>query len=169
MDDTVKIKKRVAIYMRCVSKVPGKEFAYEYQKRYYENMIGQKADWELKDFYIDEGLSGTLQHRPDFDRMIEDCKEGEIDLIVTRNVSRFSRNLKDCIDCIRKLKAMDPSVGVLFEAENFYSLDDKTDMLLTTILPDLINDEIHTKSGIMGDSFETRYKRGIFLSENGGA
>ena len=72
MDETVKTKKRVAVYMRCASKESGKEFAYEYQKRYYENMMGKKADWEIKDFYIDEGVSGKLQHRPDFERMIED-------------------------------------------------------------------------------------------------
>ena len=134
MDDTENTKKRVAVYMRFGYPNAGQILLYEQRKREYKELIDQKADWELKDFYIDEGVSGsTLKNRKGFERMIEDCRAGEIDLIVTGKISDICRNIVDCIECIRELKAMDPPVGIFFKTENLYTLDDKSDELLSIV------------------------------------
>ena len=157
-------KKRVAVYARVSTDDPNQTSSYELQKNYYEDMVNQKDNWELVDIYADEGISGTsLQHRDSFVRMIGDCKEGKIDLIVTKSVSRFARNILDCIGYVRELKGMDPPVGVFFETENIYTLDDKSEMALSFIAT-LAQEESHTKSEIMNASVEMRFKRGIFLT-----
>ena len=67
-------------------------------------MVRRKENWQLVDIYADEGISGTsLQHRDSFVRMIQDCQAGKIDLIVTKSVSRFARNIIDCIGYVRQL------------------------------------------------------------------
>ena len=116
------------------------------------------------DIYADEGISGTsLQHRDNFVRMINDCGEGKIDLIVTKSVSRFARNIIDCIGYIRQLKAATPPIGIYFETENIFTLDENSEMALSFIAT-LAQEESHTKSEIMNASIEMRFKRGIFLT-----
>ena len=157
-------KKRVCAYCRVSTDDPNQTSSYELQKNYYEDMINQKDNWELVDIYADEGISGTsLNHRDSFVRMIGDCKEGKIDLIVTKSVSRFARNILDCIGYVRELKALDPPVGVFFETESIYTLDDKSEMALSFIAT-LAQEESHSKSEIMNASIEMRFKKGIFLT-----
>lgn len=157
-------KKRVAVYARVSTDDPNQTSSYELQKNNYEDMVHQKENWELVDIYADEGLSGTsLKHRDSFVRMIEDCKAGKIDLIVTKSVSRFARNILDCIGYVRKLKNMSPPIGIYFETENIYTLDDKSEMALSFIAT-LAQEESHNKSEIMNSSIEMRFKRGIFLT-----
>ena len=72
--------------------------SFKSQKEYYQDKISANKEWALVGIYADEGISGTsLKHRDEFNRMIEDCKAGKIDLIVTKSVSRFARNIVDCI------------------------------------------------------------------------
>ena len=95
--------------------------------------------------------------------MIEDCHAGKIDLIVTKSVSRFARNILDCIGYVRQLKAQNPPIGVYFETENIFTLDENSEMALSFIAT-LAQEESHTKSEIMNSSIEMRFKRGIFLT-----
>lgn len=95
--------------------------------------------------------------------MIEDCGEGKIDLIVTKSVSRFARNIIDCIGYVRQLKAADPPIGVFFETENIFTLDENSEVALSFIAT-LAQEESHSKSEIMNASIEMRFKRGIFLT-----
>ena len=127
-------------------------------------MVNRRPNWDLVNIYADEGISGTsLQHRDSFVQMIEDCKAGKIELIVTKSVSRFARNIIDCIGYARRLKAMTPPVGIFFETENLYTLDPKSEMLLA-FMATLAQEESHNKSEIMNASIEMRFKRGIFLT-----
>lgn len=95
--------------------------------------------------------------------MISDCQKGKIDLIVTKSVSRFARNVVDCIKIIRDLKAMSPPIGVFFETENIYTLNSNSEMSLSFIST-LAQEESHNKSEIMNASIEMRFRRGIFLT-----
>ena len=157
-------KKRVAVYARVSTDDPNQTSSYELQKNHYEDMVSRRENWELVDIYADEGISGTsLQHRDSFLRMIRDCGEGKIDLIVTKSVSRFARNIIDCIGYVRQLKAADPPIGVFFETENIFTLDENSEMSLSFIAT-LAQEESHTKSEIMNASIEMRFKRGIFLT-----
>lgn len=156
--------KRVAVYARVSTDDPNQTSSYELQKNHYEDMVKRRSNWDLVDIYADEGISGTsLQHRDSFIRMIEDCKAGKIDLIVTKSVSRFARNILDCIGYVRELKSYEPKVGVYFETENIYTLDENSEMALSFIAT-LAQEESHSKSEIMNASIEMRFKRGIFLT-----
>lgn len=156
--------KRVAVYARVSTDDPNQTSSYELQKNHYEDMVNRRPNWELVDIYADEGISGTsLMHRDSFVRMIEDCRAGKIDLIVTKSVSRFARNIIDCIGYVRQLKASEPPIGVFFETENIFTLDENSELSLSFIAT-LAQEESHTKSEIMNSSIEMRFKRGIFLT-----
>ena len=112
---SVKTVKRVAVYARVSTDDPRQTSSYELQKNHYTDMVSRRPDWNLVRIYADEGISGTsLQHREAFIEMIEDCRQKKIDLIVTKSVSRFARNVLDCIGYVRQLKAMQPPIGVFF-------------------------------------------------------
>ena len=158
------VHKRVAVYARVSTDDPNQTSSYELQKNHYEDMVNRRENWDLVDIYADEGISGTsLKHRDNFLRMIEDCHAGKIDLIVTKSVSRFARNILDCIGYVRQLKAQNPPIGVYFETENIFTLDENSEMALSFIAT-LAQEESHTKSEIMNSSIEMRFKRGIFLT-----
>lgn len=158
------VHKRVAVYARVSTDDPNQTSSYELQKNHYEDFVNRRDNWELVDIYADEGISGTsLQHRDNFVRMIEDCRAGKIDLIVTKSVSRFARNIIDCIGYVRQLKAENPPIGVYFETENIFTLDENSEMALSFIAT-LAQEESHSKSEIMNASIEMRFKRGIFLT-----
>lgn len=156
--------KRVCAYCRVSTDDANQTSSYELQKNHYEDMIKDHQGWELVGIYADEGISGTsLQHRDEFIRMIQDCKDGKIDLIVTKSVSRFARNIVDCIAKVRELASMNPQVGVFFETEHIYTLGNTSEMMLA-VLSAAAQEESHTKSEIMNISIEQRFSRGIFLT-----
>ena len=157
-------QKRVAVYARVSTDDPHQTSSYELQKNHYEDMVNEKANWDLVGIYADEGISGTsLQHRDNFILLLQACREGKIDIIITKSVSRFARNIVDCISEVRALKALDPPVGVFFETENIFTLDENSEMALSFIAT-LAQEESHTKSEIGNASIEARFKRGIFLT-----
>lgn len=121
--------KRVAVYARVSTDDPNQTSSYELQKNYYEDLVAKHPNWILVGIYADEGISGTsLNHRDDFIRLMEDCRAGKIDLVLTKSVSRFARNVEDCIHYSRELKNLKPPVGILFETENIYTLDNNSEM-----------------------------------------
>lgn len=129
-----KPKLRVAAYCRVSTDSDEQAGSYDVQVQHYTEYIGRNKEWELAGIYTDEGISGTsLRHRDAFVKMIQDCKEGKIDLIVTKSVSRFSRNVLDCIGYVRELKALQPPIGVFFETENIYTLNPDSEMSLSFI------------------------------------
>lgn len=157
-------EKRVAVYARVSTDDPRQTSSYELQKNHYQDVVSRHPGWKLIEIYADEGISGTsLQHRDSFIRMIEDCHAGKIDLIVTKSVSRFARNVLDCIGYVRKLAALNPPIGVFFETENIYTLNANSEMSLSFIST-LAQEESHNKSEIMNASIEMRFRRGIFLT-----
>lgn len=160
----VENEQRVAVYARVSTDDPRQTSSYELQKNHYHDVISKSPNWKLVQIYADEGISGTsLQHRDQFKLMIEDCKQGKIDLIVTKSVSRFARNVVDCIGYVRELLALPHPVGVFFETERLNTFDPKSEMVLS-FMATLAQEESHTKSEIMNSSIEMRFRRGIFLT-----
>lgn len=156
--------KRVGVYARVSTDDPRQTSSYELQKNHYTDLVNRRENWRLIEIYADEGISGTsLKHRDAFVRMIDDCQKGKLDLIVTKSVSRFARNVVDCIGYVRALAALNPPVGVFFETENIYTLNSNAEMSLSFIST-LAQEESHTKSEIMNSSIEMRFRRGIFLT-----
>ena len=160
-DDSV--NRRVAVYARVSTDNINQTSSYELQKNHYTDLINRNPNWTLVDIYADEGISGTsLSHRDQFLRMIEDCKAGKIDLIITKSVSRFARNIVDCIAYIRELKALSNPVNIIFESEGINTIDDKNEMAIS-FLATLAQEESHIKSNIMNSSIEMRFNRGLYL------
>lgn len=158
------VTKRVGVYARVSTDDPRQTSSYELQKNHYEDVVKRHDNWVLVKIYADEGISGTsLQHRDAFLEMIADCKDGKLDMIITKTVARFARNVLDCIGYARELAAMQPPIGIFFETENIYTLNSNSEMSLSFIAT-LAQEESHTKSEIMNASIEMRFRRGIFLT-----
>lgn len=118
--------KRVAAYCRVSTDKEQQEHSFETQKEMYTDMIMMKPNWQMAGIYADEGITGTIaKKRPDFMRMIEDCRKGKIDLIITKSVSRFSRNKGDAllqktyiVDCISKKSKKNNGELPMYYVEN---------------------------------------------------
>ena len=162
--ETSSVIRRVAAYIRVSTDNDEQTSSYELQKNYYTDYIKAQPGWEFVGIYDDEGISGTsLEHRKGMQQLIEDCKAGKIDLILTKSIARFARNIVDCLSVIETLKNLDPPVGVKFEADNIYTLDSNGRMILT-ILASVAEEESHSKSIIMNWSIDRRFSRGLFLT-----
>lgn len=123
-------KTRVAAYCRVSTEFEEQESSYEVQVEHYTSYILSKPEWELVEVYADDGISATnTAKREAFNRMIQDARDGKIDLILTKSISRFSRNTVDCLKYTRELKGL--NIAVFFEKENINTLDAKGEVLMT--------------------------------------
>ena len=155
---------RVAIYVRVSTDDVRQTTSYELQKKYYEEFVVRHPKWTLVKIYADEGISGTsTAHRDEFNQMIADCKAGKIDLIITKSVSRFARNVTDFIGTVRALSELKSPVGVFFESECIYSLNDDSQMALS-FHATMAEEESHTRSRSMETSLRMRLDHGIPLT-----
>jgi len=115
-------KLRVAAYCRVSTDSEEQSTSYEAQVEHYTNYIKGNPEWELAGIYADDGISGTnTKKRDEFNRMIDDCMKGKIDMVISKSISRFARNTLDCLKYIRQLK--DKNIPVFFEKENITSMD----------------------------------------------
>ena len=122
--------KRVAAYCRVSTDREEQEHSFETQKAMYTEMIMMKPSWQMAGIYADEGITGTVaKKRPGFMKMIEDCRKGKIDMIVTKSVSRFSRNNLDCLMYVRELKQL--GIPIIFEKEGINTIQVSSELLLT--------------------------------------
>ena len=155
---------RVVIYVRVSTDDVKQTTSYELQKKYYEDFVVHHPNWTLVHIYVDEGISGTQRkHRKDFNQMIADAKAGMFDMIVCKNVSRFARNVTDCIGIVRDLADLKNPVGVFFESECIFSLKEDSQMGLS-FLATMAEEESHTRSRSMETSLRMRLDNGIPLT-----
>ena len=121
---------RVAAYCRVSTEHEDQANSFDSQRRYFRDCIDANPKWELSEIYADEGITGTsTKKRTQFNRMISDAHSGKFQLILTKEVSRFSRNLLDTIAYTRELKAL--GVGVVFLSDGFSSLDPDSELRLS--------------------------------------
>lgn len=114
-----KPKLKVAAYCRVSTDSDEQATSYETQVEHYTEYIKKNQDWEFAGIFADDGISGTnTKKREEFNRMIDECMAGNIDMVITKSISRFARNTLDCLKYIRKLK--EKNVPVYFEKENIY-------------------------------------------------
>ena len=126
-------KIRVAAYCRVSTDSDEQATSYEAQVEHYTTYIRMNPEWEFAGIFADDGISGTnTKKREQFNRMIERAMAGEIDMIVTKSISRFARNTLDCLKFIRRLK--EKNIPVYFEKENINTMDAKGEVLLTIML-----------------------------------
>lgn len=125
-------KKRAAAYCRVSSGSEEQLGSLNAQTSYYEKYINDNPDYLFAGIYTDEGISGTdLKKREAFNRLMQDAREGHIDMIITKSLSRFGRNTLDCLRSLRELKAL--NVDVFFEKEQIHSLNSQGEVLISLI------------------------------------
>lgn len=123
-------KLRVAAYCRVSTLNDMQDGSFETQMEYYRNKITSDPDMILVDVYGDHGKSGRqMKKRPELMRLFKDCKEGKVDLILTKSVSRFARNMKECVESIRMLR--EQGVIVRFEKEGFETSNLQCELILS--------------------------------------
>lgn len=154
---------RVAAYCRVSTAQEDQETSYEAQVAYFTKLITENPSWQLAGIYADDGISGTdMKKRDNFNAMMERClqKDGDIDLILTKSISRFARNTVDCLSCIRKLK--ERNIAIYFEKEHINTLE-STGELLITILSSQAQEESRNISENVKWGLKRKYEKGEAL------
>ncbi len=153
-----KPKLRVAAYCRVSTDSDEQATSYEAQIEHYTEYISKNPDWVLAGIFADEGITGTnTKKRTEFNRMIDECMDGNIDMIITKSISRFARNTLDCLKYIRQLK--EKNIPVFFEKESINTMDSKGEVLLT-IMASLAQQESQSLSQNIKLGLQYRYQQG---------
>ena len=151
-------KRKVAGYARVSTNLEEQLTSYEAQVDHYTEYIKKNPAWECAGIYADDGISGTnTKKREEFNRLIDDCMNGKVDMVVTKSISRFARNTLDCLNYIRKLK--DKNIAVYFEKEGINTLDAKGEVMLT-IMASLAQQESESLSQNVKLGLQYRYQQG---------
>jgi site-specific DNA recombinase len=151
-------KLRVAAYCRVSTDSDEQETSYDAQVTHYTEYIQKNPEWELAGIFADDGISGTnTKKRMEFNRMIDECMAGNIDMIITKSISRFARNTLDCLQYIRQLK--DKNIPVYFEKESINTMDAKGEVLIT-IMASLAQQESQSLSQNVKLGLQYRYQQG---------
>ncbi len=154
-------KKRVCSYCRISTDSREQQNSFSAQLKYYKTLIEDQEDWQFVGIYADEARSGTkLQKRDDFLRMMKDCEDDKIDMVITKSVTRFARNTVDSIQAIRRLKEL--GIAVFFEKEHINSLSEKSEQMLT-ILSSLAQGESESISTNNKWAAVKRFQDGTFI------
>ena len=155
---------RVTYYARVSTEKDEQAHSLKNQIEYYSDFISRNKNWVFVDGYIDEGLSGTsVSKRDSFLKMIEDSRLGKFDFIITKEISRFSRNTLDSIKYTQEL--LQNGVGVLFQSDNINTLLPDSELRLT-IMSSIAQDEVRKISERVKFGFKQAVEKGVVLGNN---
>lgn len=155
-------KVRVAAYCRVSTAEEAQVGSFEMQVQHFKSVIDNNPNYELVKIYTDEGISGTsVDKRKGFQEMIEDACAGKIDLILTKSISRFGRNIVDILTTLRKLSDLNPPVAVNFESEGINTSDGKNKLIIS-ILSALAELESQQKSIAIKEGIRYRMQEGLY-------
>lgn len=150
----------VCAYCRVSSMHKEQQNSFEAQVNYYTKLINSNPLWEFIGIYADYGISGTRKEkRKEFMRLISDCENRLIDMIITKSISRFARNTADCLETVRKLKSL--GISVYFEKENINTMAQESELILS-VLSSLAQEESSSMSANIRWANQKRYKQGKF-------
>ena len=156
-------KLRVAAYCRVSTQEEQQAGSFDMQIHHFTKRIEANPQWELVEIYQDEGISATtVEKRLGFQKMIADAVDGKIDLILTKSISRFGRNIVDILDNLRTLSALNPPVSVEFETEEITYTGDGRNNLLISLLAALAEMESQQKSEAIKAGIRWRMAEGIY-------
>lgn len=150
-------KKSVAAYARVSSGKDAMLHSLSAQVSYYSAYIQRHPGWEYAGVYADEALTGTKDDRPEFQRLLADCRSGNIDMVITKSISRLARNTVTMLEAVRELKAL--NIDVFFEKENIHSLSGDGELMLT-ILASFAQEESRSVSENCKWRIRNRFKDG---------
>ena len=123
--------KRVAAYARVSMGKDTMLHSLAAQVSYYSDMIQRNPEWEYAGVYADEGLTGTKENRPEFQRMLKDCRDGKIDMILVKSISRFARNTVTLLETVRELKGL--GISVYFEEQKIDTMSGDGELMLSIL------------------------------------
>ena len=123
-------KLKTAVYCRLAVVDEAAMTAFVMIREHYSKLIKSHENWEFAGIYVDDGAGNTTSPRPELKRLLEACREGKIDLVITKNVSRLYRNVTDVVNLARELRSLTPPVGIYFEENGIHTLDTQFDNLL---------------------------------------
>ena len=150
-------KKRVCAYARVSTDSRRQEDSLENQMETYERLITGNPEYEFIGVFADQGISGYCENRPKFQRMMEKARAGEIDLIITKSISRFARNTVTVLKFARELKEL--GVGIFFEEQNINTLSGDGEMMLA-VLASFAQEESRSMSENNKWSIRKKFERG---------
>ena len=127
----IKRKKRVAAYARVSSGKDAMRHSLSPQISYYSGLIQSRVEWVFAGVYADDSVSGTKDSRAEFQRLLEDCRAGKVDMVITTSITRFARNTLTTLEAVRELK--EKGVDVFFEKENIHSMSGDGELMLTIL------------------------------------
>lgn len=152
-------RKRVAAYARVSMESDRLAHSLSTQISYYNDLIQNNPEWEFAGVYADSFISGTsVERRAEFKRMIQDCEDGKIDIILTKSISRFARNTVDLLNTVRRLKEL--GIEVQFEKERIRSLSGDGELMLT-LLASFAQEESRSISENIKWGARKRFQKGI--------
>lgn len=151
-------KKKVCAYVRVSTDSLQQEDSLENQTTYFKSFITANPEWEFVGIYSDQGISGYKENRPGFQKMIEDARAGNIDLIVVKSISRFARNTETVLKFTRELKSI--GVGIFFELQNINTLSGAGELMLT-ILAAFAQAESEGASANAKMTYKRKFESGI--------
>ena len=155
----LKSKKKVAAYARVSVETDRLKHSLSNQVSYYNQFIQSNPEWEFVGVYADSGISGTsASKRPEFQRLLQDCRDGKIDIVLTKSIQRFARNTVDLLEVVRELKTL--GIEVRFEKENIHSLSGDGELMLS-ILASFAQEESRSISENVKWGTIKRFKQGI--------
>lgn len=153
-------KMRVCSYCRVSTLMESQETSIEGQRQYYEKLIRSHPEWDFAGIYLELGVTGTkAETRPQLQRLMADCREGKIDLILTKSISRFARNTLDCLNMVRDLTAL--GIAIRFEKERIQT-DSMHSEFVLSILACFAENESKSISGNMKWAIRNRFKDGSY-------
>ncbi len=156
-------KLKVAAYCRVSTDAEDQLNSYRVQMEYYQRHIMSNDEWEFAGIYADEGITGTqTKKRVQFLKMIRDCEKGKIDMILTKSISRYARNIVDSLSYVRKLKAM--GVAIYFEEQNINSLKEKNEVIIGLFSSFAQGESEHISENVRW-GISKRMENGTYLSK----
>ena len=156
-------KKRVAAYARVSSGKDAMLHSLASQVNYYKKLIQENSEWEFVGVYADEALTGTKDSREEFQQLLNDCRLGCIDMIITKSISRFARNTVTLLETVRELKTL--NIDVFFEEQNIHSNSGEGEMILT-FLATFAQEESRSTSENMKWRIKKEFEQGMMWGGN---
>lgn len=166
--ENTKIRKtdrlRVAAYCRVSTDDEDQIKSYNSMIQYYTDMIQNNKQWIFAGVYADKAITGTkVDKREDFQRLIQDCLDGKIDMVIAKSLPRFARNTLDTLKYVRMLK--ERNIAVYFEVEKINTLKDGE--FLMTILSSVAQQEVENTSAYVKKGLKMKMKRGELVGFQG--
>jgi len=154
-------RKKVAAYARVSSGKDAMQHSLSAQVSFYSSYIQSHSDWAYAGVYADEAISGTKEERPEFSKLIAKCESGDIEMVITKSISRFARNTVTLLETVRRLKAL--GVDVFFEEQNIHTISTEGELMMT-ILASYAQEESRSVSENMKWRIKQNFQDGILWS-----